>query len=168
MLYLPYIKYFIPAKYHEGLFIVPIVLLSYLFYGIFLNLSIWYKLTKRTLFGAIITLIGAALTIFINVVYIPVYSYTASAVAHFIAYFVMMVVTFIVGQRYFAIDYKVKRTTEYILIAIAIFALGYFVLEKSILTDIIKAVLIIGFAYYGLRREKLFSFKQFIYADKNS
>ena len=168
MLYLHYIKYFIASKFHEGLIIVPIVIMSYFFYGIFLNLSIWYKLTKRTLFGAVITLIGAAITILINVIYIPVYSYMASAAAHFIAYFVMMVVTFIIGQRYFAIDYKVKRTMEYILVSIAIFAFGYYVLDKSVVADIIKGMLIVSYGIYGLMREKLISVKRILYAGKNS
>ena len=141
---------------------------AYFFYGIFLNLSIWYKLTKRTLFGAVITLIGAAITILINVIYIPVYSYMASAAAHFIAYFVMMVVTFIIGQRYFAIDYKVKRTMEYILVSIAIFAFGYYVLDKSVVADIIKGMLIVSYGIYGLMREKLISVKRILYAGKNS
>lgn len=120
------------------------------------------------MYGAILTLIGAVITIFINVVYIPIYSYMASAVAHFVAYFIMMIITFILGQRYFAIDYKVKRTIEYILISIAIFAFGYYVLDKSVISDIIKGLLIVSFAIYGLQREKLISVKKYLYAGKNS
>jgi O-antigen/teichoic acid export membrane protein len=163
MLYLNYMKYFIDAKFHEGLYIVPIILSSYLIYGIILNLSIWYKLTKQTLYGAVITITGAFLTIVINLVYVPKYSYLAAAIGHIVAYLIMMIMSYFWGQKFLYIDYKLTRIAEYIVIALIIFVIGnYFVPEVFILSNIIKGILVLLYCYYILRREKLFKIKNFI------
>ena len=78
------IKYFNGAKYWVGLKVVPIILLSNVFVGIYINLSIWYKLSGKTLYGAYIILIGSAITILINYFFVPVYGYMASGYARFI------------------------------------------------------------------------------------
>jgi O-antigen/teichoic acid export membrane protein len=161
MLYLRYMKYFIAEKFHEGLFIVPIILASYVIYGVILNLSIWYKLTKQTMYGAVITIVGATLTVIINVIYVPKYSYTGAAIGHIVAYVIMMVLSFVWGQKYFYIDYKLGRISEYILVSLVIFALGWYVIpDLFIIGDLCRGVLVVGYSYYILRRENLFSIKK--------
>ena len=98
-LFLPVWKYFIDPKYWEGLKVVPILLLANMSLGIYYNLSIWYKVTNKTIAGARITLIGTAITILINYFFIPKYSYVASAWATFFCYLSMMVISFIWGQK---------------------------------------------------------------------
>jgi O-antigen/teichoic acid export membrane protein len=158
MLYLRYMKYFIAEKFHEGLFIVPIILASYIIYGVILNLSIWYKLTKQTIYGAVVTIVGAALTIIINLIYVPKYSYTGAAVGHIVAYVIMMVLSYIWGQKYFYIDYKLGRITEYVLVSLVIFVIGWYVIpDVFIIGDLCRGFMILGYTYYLIKREKLFS-----------
>jgi O-antigen/teichoic acid export membrane protein len=158
LFYLDYIKYFIPSKYHEGLNIVPIVLLGYVCYGIFFNQSMWYKFSKRTGFAIVLTVIGAVVTILINVLLVPVYSYIASAWAHVVSYSTMIVVSFFIGRKYFYIDYKLLIIIEYVVIAVAIFAFrAYFFSTGSFISDMVSGILIISYALYVLIREKLFN-----------
>jgi O-antigen/teichoic acid export membrane protein len=163
MLYLKYMKYFISVKFHEGLFIVPIILASYVIYGVILNLSIWYKLTKQTVFGAVVTIVGAALTIIINFIYVPKYSYTGAAVGHIAAYVVMMVISYIWGQKYFYVDYKLGRITEYILVALFIFVLDWYIIpDFFIFGDVFKGILLVAYSVYIIKREKLISINKLI------
>lgn len=126
-LYLDIWKYFLskdPEKlkiYWTGLKVVPILLLANMFLGIYYNLSIWYKLTHKTIAGAYITLIGAAITLLINYIFIPYYSYMACAWATFLCYFSMMVISFIWGQKDYKIPYAWKKLSAYIIIVVLLF-----------------------------------------------
>lgn len=124
MLYLDLFKHFINSRYHEGLFVVPIILFGNLFLGIFYNLSVWYKLKDLTRYGAVIALIGAGLTVLINVIFVPLYSYGASAWAHFTTYLVMMVICYFWGQKHMPIPYNLKRIGLYFSFAIALWLLS--------------------------------------------
>jgi O-antigen/teichoic acid export membrane protein len=92
-----------------GLRVVPILLLVNMFLGIYYNLSIWYKLSNKTIAGAYITLIGAAITLVINYIFIPHVSYMACAWATFACYGSMMVISFIWGQKEYPIPYAWKN-----------------------------------------------------------
>ncbi len=127
-LYLDFVKYFVSKPYHEGLRIVPIVLLAYLMLGIVFNLSIWYKLNGQTKYGAYISIGGAAITLIINFSLIPVMGYIGAAWAHFITYFCMMIASYWLGQKFFPIKYDLKKMGFYSVTAVALFALSYFVI----------------------------------------
>ena len=103
-------------KMWEGLRIVPILLFANMFLGIYYNLSIWYKLSHRTLAGAYITLIGAGITLIINYLFIPRYGYMASAWATFFCYGSMMVISFVWGQRQYPVPYAWKKLVAYMVI----------------------------------------------------
>jgi len=121
-LYLDIWKYFLSKKtYWTGLKVVPILLLANMFLGIYYNLSIWYKLTHKTISGAYITIIGAVITLVINYVFIPYYSYMACAWATFFCYGSMMVISFIWGQKAYRIPYAWKKLCAYIIIVILLF-----------------------------------------------
>lgn len=120
-LFMPIWKYFIGDKYWEGLAVVPVLLLANMFLGIYYNLSIWYKLSHKTMAGAWITLIGAAITILINFIFIGRYSYMACAWATFFCYGSMMVISFIWGQKHYRIPYAWKKLTAYIVISVLLF-----------------------------------------------
>lgn len=124
MLYMDIVQYFVGENFRVGLHIVPILLLANLFLGVFYNLSIWYKLTDKTRAGAYISIMGAAITLVLNIVLIPICGYTGSAWATFACYFSMMVVSYLVGQKYYHVDYKVLRISLYILFAVAIYLLS--------------------------------------------
>jgi len=117
-------KYLIDQNYTTGLSIVPIVLLSYVFMGIFVNLAIWYKLNDITRYGAVLTFIGAIITLVINVKYVPVYGYMASAWGHFFSYLVMIIVSYLWGRKVYRVNYNLGKIFIYFLLAIGIFYLG--------------------------------------------
>lgn len=107
--------------YAQGLDIVPVLTMGTVFLGIYYNLSIWYKLTNRNMTGAYITLAGALITILLNIWWIPSFSYTGSAWATFICYAFMMIVSYLLGQKYYPVPYNVPRILFYILLAASIY-----------------------------------------------
>ncbi len=113
-------------QYRQGLGIVPIVLLANLFYGVVFNLSIWYKLSDRTSSGTVITAIGATMTLLCLFILVPRIGYWGAAIAHLACYTVMMVVSYIWGQRVRPIPYRVGRMLLYFLLAMGFYALSVF------------------------------------------
>ena len=114
-LYIDIFKYFIPREeYWVGLNVVPILLFANIFLGIFYNLSIWYKLSEKTIYGAMIASIGAVITISINFIFIANYGYLASAWATFICYGSMVVISYLMGQKHYKVNYPVGRILFYL------------------------------------------------------
>ncbi len=145
-LFIDYFKLFIGESFHDGLSIVPIVLMANLFYGIFFNLSVWYKLTDRTRYGAIISLIGAAITVLLNIILIPVWGYYGSAWAHFVCYFMMMVISYAWGKRFYKIPYTLKTLAAYAALAMLLYALSAYTHNLSAtLKALIHSFMLIGF-----------------------
>ena len=124
MLNIDIIKHFIGAKFYPGIGIVPILLLANLFLGVIFNLSIWYKLNNRTKYGAYITTFGAVVTIVANIVLIPRIGYAGAAWATLICYFLMMLLSYFWGQKYFYVDYELSKIGGYFAFAMAIFFLS--------------------------------------------
>lgn len=120
-LFIPIWKYFIGPKYWGGLGIVPILLMANVFLGIYYNLSIWYKLSNKTVYGAWVTLLGAAITIILNNIFIPKYGFIACAWATFLCYGTMMVVSFIWGQKHYRVPYAWKKLVAYLVIVSLLF-----------------------------------------------
>ncbi|MBT3384643.1 MAG: oligosaccharide flippase family protein [Prolixibacteraceae bacterium] len=122
VLYIDVIKLIIPnTEYHEGFSIVPVILLANLFFGIYFALSMWYKLTDMTRYGAYIAIFGAIITISLNVILIPVFGYKGSAFTVLICFFTMALISYFLGQKYYPIPYNVKRIAFYFLITAVIF-----------------------------------------------
>ena len=113
----------IGESYWEGLRVVPIVMAAEIMFGIFFNLSFWYKLTDRTIWGAYFSGIGAVVLIVIDILFIPRFSYMACAWAGFAAYGVSMVISYFAGQKYFPVNYPLKSMGFYILLSAVLFAL---------------------------------------------
>ncbi len=112
-------KHFIRnSDYWVGLDVVPILLIANVFLGIYINQSIWYKLSGQTRFGAYIAIGGAALTILVNVIFIPIYGYYASAWATLIVYGGQMVASYVLGQKYYPINYNVRKFGLYFGVAV--------------------------------------------------
>ncbi|MGV3590002.1 MAG: lipopolysaccharide biosynthesis protein [Adhaeribacter sp.] len=104
--------------YYQGLGIVPILLLANLFLGVYYNLSIWFKLTDKTHIGTYISFGGAAITIILNILLIPILGYMGSAWATLACYFSMALACYLLGQRYYPVPYPVLAITGYLLVAI--------------------------------------------------
>ena len=122
-LYLDIWSHFIAARYRVGIGVVPLLLLANMFLGVYYNLSIWYKLSNRTLAGAWITLIGAALTLVVNYLFIPRFGYYACAWATFLCYGSMMVVSYRWGQKVYRVPYPTKKLIAYFLISVGLYGL---------------------------------------------
>ena len=143
--YIDYFKLFIGPDFREGVYIVPIVLLANLMMGILFNLSVWYKLTDRTMVGARLVLIGAALTVLINVVFVPRYGYVASAWGHLVCYTVMVIVSYVWSLKHYRIPYRLGRIGLYISLALAVYGVDRWLTATGIqIINIIKPLLIIG------------------------
>jgi O-antigen/teichoic acid export membrane protein len=155
MLYMDIIQHFIGRDFREGLDIVPILLMAHIFLGIYFNLSIWYKLTGQTHFGAWIAVIGALITIIINVWFIPVIGYYASAWAHLICYLIMTFISWIWGQKYYPVPYDIGRIFLFIFTALAIYFLHSLIPDITrVVNWIISAVLLIVFAFAVLATDR--------------
>jgi O-antigen/teichoic acid export membrane protein len=110
-------------EYAEGIHIVPILAMASVFLGIYYNLSIWYKLTNKNMFGAYITIAGAVITLLLNIWWIPGLGYTGAAWATFICYAFMMVVSYIQGQKHYPIPYPKKKLLAYLGVSAIMYAL---------------------------------------------
>jgi O-antigen/teichoic acid export membrane protein len=127
------LKYYIPNKaYWVGLDVVPPLLFGYVCLGIYMNLSVWYKLSDQTRYGLYISGIGAILTVVLNVAFIPRYSYMASAWTSLIAYLVMMIISYGWGQKNYPIPYKLTKNLGYILLSVVIVYLSFYVFKRNI------------------------------------
>ncbi len=120
-LFIDFFKYFVGPEFRVGLDVVPILLLANLFLGIYVNLSIWYKLTDRTLIGAGVSLCAAALTIYLNIKWIPIYGYMGSAWAHLIGYAGMAMMSYVLGQIYYPVKYNALKILAYIFLGLDIY-----------------------------------------------
>ena len=119
--------------YWEAMAVVPILLLAYLFLGIYHNLSVWYKVTDRTKFGAYISVFGALITLVINGMFIAQFNYMASAVATLAAYFTMTLMSYYFGKKYYPIPYNLKKIVLYISLAILFSALSFYQFREEYL-----------------------------------
>ena len=154
------LKYFIKGKdaaeqamYWSGLKIVPILLFAYVSLGIYINLSIWYKLSDQTRYGLYISGIGAVLTIVLNLIFIPKYSYLASAWISLIAYTVMMVLSYFWGQRNYPIPYNLKKNFVYLLTSVCIVFVAFVVFDRNLLVGNALFLIFTGTIIFVERKE---------------
>ena len=123
--YLDIFRYIIAASYWEGLKIVPIVLWTYIFQGVYFNLSFWYKLTDETKWGAWFSLIGLVITFVLQVVFVPKIGYWASCGSSLVCYFTIMLLSYFIGQKKAPIPYDLKRIGIYTLLTIGLLSVYY-------------------------------------------
>ncbi len=128
MFYMDIIKYFIRSvAYYEGLGVVSIIMMGYILFGIYFNLSFWYKMIDKTYFGAIFSIAGCIITVALNIIFVPKYGYIASAWATLICNFVMMVVSYYFERKYRPIPYDLKSIGLYFGLAIVLYATSCYV-----------------------------------------
>jgi O-antigen/teichoic acid export membrane protein len=127
MLYIDVFKYFIGPSYRSGLHIVPVLLLANMFLGIFFNLSMWYKMTGRTRFGAAFAIIGAMITIAGNLYLIPRMGYEGAAWTTLICYSVMMIISYFIGMKYYPVNYKPLKLLGFIVFALLMYRMSVWV-----------------------------------------
>lgn len=154
MFYIDIIKYFISPRYFSGLKVVPIVMMAELFFGIFFNLSLWYKLTDRTVWGMWFSLLGLAVTVVLNIAMVPRIGYMGCAWAALCSYGVMMVASYLVGRAKHPIGYETGRILSYFAIAAVLYAAGmYFLTPWPLANYIIRFFILAGFVGIIIMRE---------------
>ncbi|WP_312341837.1 lipopolysaccharide biosynthesis protein [Chryseobacterium binzhouense] len=144
-------KYLKNPLYYEGIEIIPFVMLGALFLGIYLNLSIWYKLSDQTRVGLYISLIGAAITILINFIFIPKYGYWASAFAALITYSSMMIISYIWGKIQYPIHYNIKKILIYLSLSVVISMISFYYFRENYFVGNGLFLLFIAFLAYNER-----------------
>lgn len=160
-LYIDIFKYFIGPDFWQGLVIVPIVLVAKLFLGIFYNLSVWYKLTNKTLYGAAIALTGAFITIALNVYLIPKIGYIGSAWANFICYLSMMLISFFWGRKIYKVDYNLLKIFLYSGLAVGLYFLSTVIQVKLdavhfLINTLLLSTYFFAVYFWEVRKSKLF------------
>ena len=125
------------SSYHTGLHIIPIILLGHICLGAYYNLSLWYKLTDQTKYGAYISIFGCIITLGVNIIFLPTYGYISAAWATFLCYISMMLISFFLGKKKYPIPYNVKSICLYIILALVIFCMHQFYSYTGILSSII-------------------------------
>lgn len=156
MFYLDILKYFIAPSYFSGLKVVPVIMMAELFFGIFYNLSLWYKLTDRTIWGMWFSLFGLAVTVTLNVILVPRIGYMGCAFAALCSYGLMMIASYIIGRRKYPIDYQTGRIASYFAIAAVCYVIGMYCLPDSRPVEYIVRFLILSFfAWIVIRRENI-------------
>ncbi|MGV8962975.1 MAG: lipopolysaccharide biosynthesis protein [Candidatus Saccharimonadaceae bacterium] len=154
--YLDIIKFLIPRNYHEGLKVVPIVMLGELFFGLYFNLSLWYKLTDKTKWGAYMSLFGLAITLTILIVFIPKYGYMACAWASFFANLTMMVISYFLGQKFYPISYNLKTAFNFVILTIVLGFFMYlnFMYSPTVLIRIVlNTLIVLIYVYVTIKKE---------------
>lgn len=141
-------------EYWEAMSIVPIVILASFFLGIYHNLSVWYKVTDRTKYGAYISLVGAVLTIVINLIFIPKIGYYASAIATLAAYGAMMFLSYYYGKKHYPIPYNFRKIVFYLSVSVLFSALSFYVFNRNLVVGSLLLLVFLGLVY-KMEREKL-------------
>ena len=124
MVYIDYVMLFVGKDFRQGVKVVPILLMANLCLGIYFNLSIWYKLTGKTRYGAYIAITGAVITIVLNFICIPKFSYFGSACTTLICYFTMAAISYLYSQKYYPVNYNLKKLFGYPLLVLFLYNLS--------------------------------------------
>ena len=143
VIFYDYIKHFIGKEYHDerGFLVVSILLLANLFLGIYYNLSVWYKLTDKTKYGANISIFGALITIALNFILIPIIGFLGSAIATLICYLSITIISYFLGKKHYPIPYNIKRISFYLFFMLCI----YFVINIVELNPWINSIYLLVF-----------------------
>lgn len=156
MLYIDVLKSFIGTRFHDGLVVVPILLLANMFLGIYYNLSVWYKLSGKTRYGAYISLGGAALTLVMNIILVPIISYLGAAIATLACYMGMAVASYLIGQKQYNVPYRIKTFALYAIFAGALYACSFMAAGLQFWLKIaLNTVFLAAFAGVVLYKEKI-------------
>ena len=153
--YIDVIQYLLNDSYRIGLKIVPFVLISYIFQGVTYNLALWYKVLGNTWWGTLIAGSGFTVSLVLQILLIPVYSYWACVLASVVCYFVMMLVSYFLGQKYYPINYQIKRIGLYTIATALLYFVGMWAVDFDYawINWILRAILLILFVAMIFRIE---------------
>ncbi|WP_194768223.1 polysaccharide biosynthesis C-terminal domain-containing protein [Tamlana sp. I1] len=135
--------------YWEAMWIVPIILIANFCLGIYHNLSVWYKITDRTKFGAYISIFGALVTLGLNFWLIPIIGYRGSAIATLAAYASMMFLSYYFGRKYYPIPYNLKKISLYMGASISLSLLSFYQFRGNYVIGISMLIVFLGIVYFS-------------------
>ena len=156
VVYLDILKFIIAPGDWSGLKIVPIVMWTYIFQGVYFNLSFWYKLTDKTSYGAWFSLIGLAITVVLQVLFVPRFGYVASAASSTVCFFVIMLLSYFIGRRYLAVPYDLRAIGGYTLLVVALLAVYYltrYLTGRMSISMAVGTVLLLVYMAVVIRRD---------------
>ncbi|MFA7116374.1 MAG: oligosaccharide flippase family protein [Bacteroidales bacterium] len=160
--YIDFIELVVGKDFRVGMGVVPIMLLSYVMMGMLFNVSMWYKLSDKSHYAIIITLIGLVVTSVIDVIFLPIYSYWAAAWGHFFSFLCMLVVSALLGNKYYKIPYNWGKIMTIIIPALVLFGLNFLLPSEmaSWIKFIIRTFMVFFYVIivYGIERKGLSSF----------
>lgn len=163
--YMDLIQFLLQKNYRIGLDVVPIILFSFIFQGVYFNLSIWYKLKDKNHYGAWFAAIGTIIIFVGNIIFVPIFSYWGSAWSAFAGYFVVMLLSYFVGQKFMPIDYKLKKLGIYLLLALGLFGISTFIRTPNLILNIALKTMLMGvFIWYTVKTD--FPLKDIPYLNK--
>ncbi|MCR4765149.1 MAG: lipopolysaccharide biosynthesis protein [Bacteroidaceae bacterium] len=152
--YLDILKYLIGEDYWEGLKVVPVVMMAEIFMGIYFNLSFWYKLIDETHWGASFSIIGCITLVLVNVFFIPKYSYMACAWAGFCGYGVAMLLSYMIGQKKYPINYDLKAIGNYVILAVILYIVAYVVVIDNLWIRLFfRTLLLLVFVAFIIKKD---------------
>ncbi|MDO6489797.1 MULTISPECIES: oligosaccharide flippase family protein [unclassified Cellulophaga] len=135
------------SEYWEAMKVVPLIVLANFFLGIYHNLSVWYKVTDKTRYGAFISVIGAIVTIVVNVALISTLSYMASAIATVLAYGSMMVLSYWYGKKNYPIPYNMRKIVFYFSLSVVLSILSFYIFDRNLWVGCAFLLLFVGLVY---------------------
>lgn len=154
MFYLDILRYMVAQGYWQGLSVVAIVMLAEICKGIYFNLSFWYKLTDETRWGAYFSIVGCVIIVALNIVFVPTYGFVASAWASVAGYAVIMLLSYVMGQKKYPIHYDLRSLGLYVLLAVVLYVIGEQVpISNVILRMAFRTVLLGLFIAYIIKRD---------------
>lgn len=156
VVYLDILKFIVKESYWVGLKVVPVVLWTYVFQGVYFNLSFWYKLTDKTQYGAYFSILGCIITFVLQVIFVPRIGYMASAGSSTVCYFVIMLLSYFVGRKYLVIPYDMKRIGLYTGLTLLLLGVYYavrFVSGRMLISMIVGTALIIIYLVVVTRKD---------------
>jgi O-antigen/teichoic acid export membrane protein len=154
VVYADILKLILDPAYWEAMAIVPLIVLASFCLGIYHNLSVWYKVTDRTRFGAIFSLIGAFITIGINFYFIPKYGYNASAFATLAAYGTMMCLSYYYGRKYYPIPYNFRKIIFYFGVSVLLGGMSFYIFNRNLIIGSLFLLLFL-LLVYRMEKERL-------------
>ena len=156
MFYLPVVKLFIAPQYYSGLRVVPIIMTAEFFFGVFFNLSLWYKLSDKTMWGMWFSLLGLAVTVILNVILVPRLGYMGCAWAALCCYGVMMATSYFVGKKKHPVGYETGRLIFYFLTALGIYGVASVITTGNEWVDMgVRTPLLLIYISFVVKREKI-------------
>jgi O-antigen/teichoic acid export membrane protein len=142
-------------EYLEGLFIVPIILMANLFSGIYMNLSIWYKLTDRTRYGMYLSIFGAIVTIISLIVFIPILGIQGAALATLFTYFSMAFISWFLGHKVYPVPYEYTKIGAFIVVSMILSLISFYFFRNQFLINLGIILLFFAFVFSIMKNEIL-------------